>query len=85
MTGAQAKKEFAGRQSDWSRKVTQASNEYANKSGRRARLYEAFARGKNVQKEAIEYNDRMNVGTQVQVMKEYAKKYGWSFTRKKTS
>ncbi len=37
---------------------------------------------RNVSRKA---NDRGNVGTQYQVMKEYAKKYGWILTRKRTS
>lgn len=84
MTSAQAKKEFGVKKSEWSKKVTAAGEEYAIRSGKRGRLYDAMRRGENIQKEAIEYNDRINVGTQVSVMKEYAKKYGWSFTRKKT-
>ena len=40
---------------------------------------------KEIQKRVTEANDRGNVGTQYQVMKEYAKKYGWILTRKRTS
>lgn len=35
-----------------------------------------------IQKRVTEANDRGNVGAQYQVMKEYAKKYGWNLTRK---
>lgn len=38
-----------------------------------------------IQKRITEANDRGNVGAQYQVMKEYAKKYGWNLTRKRTS
>ena len=38
-----------------------------------------------IQKRVTEANDRGNVGAQYQVMKEYAKKYGWNLTRKRTS
>lgn len=38
-----------------------------------------------LQKRVTEANDRYNVGPQYQVMKEYAKKYGWNLTRKRTS
>lgn len=36
-------------------------------------------------REANEIQKRVNVGAQYQVMKEYAKKYGWNLTRKRTS
>lgn len=38
-----------------------------------------------IQKRVTEANDRGNVGAQYQVMKEYAKKYGWNLIRKRTS
>ena len=47
---------------------------------------EAYDRDvKMIRKRSGEINDRANVGIQWQLMKEYAKKYGWSLTRKKTS
>lgn len=36
------------------------------------------------QRRGTEITDRYNVGVQYSVMKEYAKKYGWSLTRKRT-
>lgn len=80
---------FGKKNSQWRRTLQQKQTEYLSKSGIRNRINEnvsSYNREANeIQKRVTEANDRGNVGAQYQVMKEYAKKYGWNLTRKRTS